>query len=619
MEQFKGIRHMLIYSSIKKKITFVNEKITKKYIRLFGVAVVWVFLVSCIGIDYEGEIFIEETQEVTIEEKKDDVTSGSINNVDEIQEVHEFPHQTGTLWAPYLEWSISNISYSGNPFDLIANAKFTHLESGEIRNTQMFYAGDGTWKFRFTGTRTGEWSFTTESSTVLLDGLSGSITIYPNPNPIIKGFITAEGSKFARQVGEDGELEGYLFNVYQDNLAYPADFWDWVNNRSLDYIRLYPAEQWAEEYLNTAREHGSNTIFIALANQWFEVHKLRSNQLNSENPELLTFDMLERVITTVHEKGGHIHIWKWGDEERRWTPIGVPGGINGSADRRLQRYISARLGPLPGWTMSYGFDLHEWVTEREVESWANYMYQHLGWPHLLSARAEGRFRTPGNMDIHSVDARPSRNFFITAVDHLSNSFNRPVLYERRFYHGRDGVWNMDNTRRAMWEFTMAGGVGSHWGVHHSLGASSPYPNPEQMHTYRCFWDNRYLLDMDIANNLTNGLAVKSETNAHFVFYGVNTSTILMNLSDMAGNQPAVAVDTKGAYNELNLGILSSENQVWDAPYNSDWAVAVGTFNNESISSIPLRNHYDFQNLSSLSLLSTRIYLPFIFGTQNFDC
>ncbi|KAA3657429.1 MAG: hypothetical protein DWQ04_28170, partial [Chloroflexi bacterium] len=31
-----------------------------------------------------------------------------------------FPHQSSTLWSPYLEWSLTNSSFSGNPFDLIA-------------------------------------------------------------------------------------------------------------------------------------------------------------------------------------------------------------------------------------------------------------------------------------------------------------------------------------------------------------------------------------------------------------------------------------------------------------------------------------------------------------------
>ncbi|RMF64766.1 MAG: hypothetical protein D6746_01240, partial [Bacteroidetes bacterium] len=34
--------------------------------------------------------------------------------------------RTGTLWSPYLEWSVENPTYSGNPFDLVATVTFTH-------------------------------------------------------------------------------------------------------------------------------------------------------------------------------------------------------------------------------------------------------------------------------------------------------------------------------------------------------------------------------------------------------------------------------------------------------------------------------------------------------------
>jgi hypothetical protein len=105
-------------------------------------------------------------------------------------------NQTETLWAPYLEWSLNNPGWSGNPFDVIAIVTFVH-GSGETRQTEMFYAGGTTWKFRFTGTQTGQWSFTTSSSASDLNGHSGNITINPNPNSDIKGFLINSGNKFA--------------------------------------------------------------------------------------------------------------------------------------------------------------------------------------------------------------------------------------------------------------------------------------------------------------------------------------------------------------------------------------------------------------------------------------
>ena len=67
--------------------------------------------------------------------------------------------KVGTQCAPFMEWSLENPTFSGNPYDVIAAATFVHAGSGETRTTAMFYAGGTTRKFRFTGTRTGTWTF----------------------------------------------------------------------------------------------------------------------------------------------------------------------------------------------------------------------------------------------------------------------------------------------------------------------------------------------------------------------------------------------------------------------------------------------------------------------------
>jgi hypothetical protein len=88
--------------------------------------------------------------------------------------------RNGVLWAPFLEWSLPNPSWEGNPFDLEASATFTHQESGEWRTTPMFFDGGNAWKFRFTATRTGTWSVRTSSVDLDLDNRRGTITVQAN-------------------------------------------------------------------------------------------------------------------------------------------------------------------------------------------------------------------------------------------------------------------------------------------------------------------------------------------------------------------------------------------------------------------------------------------------------
>ena len=49
----------------------------------------------------------------------------------------------------------------------------------------------------------------------------------------------------------------------------------------------------------------------------------------------------------------------------------------------------------------------------------------------------------------------------------------------------------------------------------------------------------------------------------------------MDPSKTPDARPAVAVDALKPYREIELGELSPREHVWKAPYQSDWAIAVG--------------------------------------------
>ena len=83
--------------------------------------------------------------------------------------------------------------------------------------------------------------------------------------------------------------------------------------------------------------------------------------------------------------------------------------------------------------------------------------------------------------------------------------------------------------------------------------------------------------MHPANNLTDaGYALRSASKQQYVFYNEDASSVCLNLTG-AGKRPAVAVDAKKPYKEIDLGTLDAKDQEWKAPYRSDWAIAVGEF------------------------------------------
>lgn len=475
--------------------------------------------------------------------------------------------QSGTQWVP-LEWSVEAANVAGNPFDVIATVTFTHT-SGEVRQTEMFYNGGSTWKFRFTGTQPGTWTFVSASSVAALNGLNGTVSIAANNAG--SGFVTGYGSKWGWT--GTGEVFAPQFVMVGGPQYYHADY-----GRIQSDIQTFIVE------------HGFSGFNTPVFCRWFDINQPVCSNTTPADPDFRTFEALEQLIAHVYAQGGVVHIWMWGDDSRDQNPSQF-WGLNSAVDQRLQRYIAARLGPLPGWTMGYGFDLFEWVSSGELTAWHDYMHAHMGWDHMLGARSSTNQldQLSEAMDYSSYEQhRPDYNMYVQTIQERPG---KPSFSEDRFRirdEGREKDYSTDDTRRGLWHSTMAGGVANIWG--NLIGAaganegdttSLAYPNKPQIKTYFQFFDNRFLADMSRCNDLTDGYCLKTGSSQQYVFYREDAASIQLNLSGMSGSQPAIAVDTKLPYAEISLGTLAPQNHTWQAPYSSDWAVAVGTFSGVS--------------------------------------
>lgn len=483
--------------------------------------------------------------------------------------------RVGTQWAPYLEWSLHNPTWEGNPYDLVARVAFVHTESGKRRTTGMFYDGENVWKFRFTGTQEGEWRFTTSSEDADLDGKEGRVVIEPNPNAKAHGFLTHFGNKW----GWEGTEEAFVPQLVM--YAVPRHF----------YGKPEMVDADIETFLV---EHGFNGLHIPVWCAWFDIEEDGYDNLPEEaNPDRRTFEALEMVITKVHAAGGMVHLWAWGDEQRHWTPN--KWGKNGKVDKRLQRYIAARLGPLPGWSMGYGFDCIEWVKEKDLREWHAHMHEQLGWFHFLGARAPGPHgpKDPVTQIYEGLDYssyeqhRPTYEDYVRVIEAWPE---KPSFSEDRFrvreeprYASKD--YTVEQTRRGLWHSAMAGGVANIWGymldpykeAYLATGKSGPYPNPEWIKTNAEFFRGRFLKEMVRDNGLTDGVCLRAPDGSRYLFYKEDASAIRMDLRGMGYKERGVAVDAKAPYGEIDLGWLEAKEQVWKAPYESDWAIAVGAF------------------------------------------
>ena len=403
------------------------------------------------------------------------------------------------------------------------------------------------------------------------------------PNPGAPGFITKVGN--GTRWGRSGTNQAFVPQLAM--FVFP------------DYVHRDPSliQGRIEIFVG---DHGFNGFHVVMLCRWFDIDEAVCGNLgNNPNPDRRTFRALERVIQETYAAGGIVHFWLWGDEQKQETPI--RWGINGKVDRRLQRYIAARLGPLPGWSASYGFDLDEWVGEQELEDWRDFMHSRLGWFHFLGGRPEG----PNSGPDHSAFVSWNKRLDYSSYEHHKPTYDvyraalgtvpgQPVMSEDRFRirtEARTKDYDMVETRRGLWDSTMAGGVANIWGFLRPQPedrGSLPYPNAHQILTYSRFWKNRFNANLVWANSLTDGVALRQKKK-FYVFYKQNASSIKMNLSKMAGPRQAVAVNTQRIYEEIPLGVLSPGRHTFTASNQADWAIAVGGPFPDSSVSVDLGN------------------------------
>ena len=471
--------------------------------------------------------------------------------------------RTGSIWKP-IEWRLECPPPSGNPFDVQASAKFTH-SSGETRKTLLFYDGDGGWRFRFTATQPGEWRFVTESGVEALNGKSGSVKIEKGEDGA-RGFIVpTDEHKWGWQVGNSGQVIPFVpqlvmgrdLEAYRDPAKIDSDVQRWLV------------------------EHGFSGVHVAVLCRWFDFENVSSSNIETidPNPDPRTFEVLDALITRFHQAGGMVHLWQWGDESRGMTP--AKWGINGQADKRLQRYIAARLGPLPGWTMGYGFDLWEWVDGPALAQWHSTLHEHFGWPHLLGARWEKNQLTQPTEVLDYSSYEQHQPTYEDYVATLEKRASKPSFSEDRFrvrdpspYPEKD--YTLDQTRRGLWNSAMAGGVANIWGYlvpEAEEGGSRSYPNHEQIATYARFFKDRFVPGLRRVP-AAKARALASKEKGLTLLYGENATTIVFDNFRFSGTVSAVAVDARKAYAELPVSAKSIKAGEWKAPYQSDWALAL---------------------------------------------
>lgn len=377
-------------------------------------------------------------------------------------------------------------------------------------------------QFRFTPTKKGRWTFST----------GGDITINADRPAYAKGFVTAKGSKWTRSA--TGQAFVPQFAMYE-KLDLDAALDEFVDG------------------------HGFTG---------FHIKNLRDFL---DNP-----DYFEAAVLKTYRRGGATHFWIWGDRARSTTPSTYGVDVD-----FLYTEIAARLGPIPGWTLGYGFDLFEWASAQELEDLRAKLRADCSYPHLIGGRGhKNEYREiSAKLDYTSWEwHHPSYEDY---REHFrQNNHQKPVFSEDRFrIQTPDSPqhYTAEETLHGLWHSAIAGGIANIWG-HRPAGQtfSEPYPNKAAIKTYSQFIEAYFTANMEPDNTLiSNGYCLRDGT-ASAICYAEQPTNLQFDLDKFSNRTPVItAVDTQTSYTEVEIPVSTSQIE-WQPPYASDWAFHISS-------------------------------------------
>lgn len=517
--------------------------------------------------------------------------------------------QAGYAHEPYLEWAIGTTEFSGNEYDVAATATFTPRGGGTPITMPLFYAGSNTFKFRFTGPRVEVYDVLVTSAHAGLNGITTRADITSNPNADARGYLTsvanADGTgSFAYLHGDAGTPRRTLYNSWMRwaTMTSPPG----ANIISDVSSTAGTRATHIEALLDGMIAHGLQTFEIVIGHNFVQYPRTSTQTSTNTTPSDTTFTILEDWLERAHARGLALHVWKWLDNEAGGSAANLVDGINGYVDLRVQRYLVGRLGCFPNLTISYSYDLEEWVTPEQVRAWRDNLQALSNVPRLLFAReSQERYPSPvfdlggDRLNVFSWDGRPTNGTDISEHTFWHDAQNPlelyakpdgrpaglPMMYEGRFFINRPNrpstyTYTEANTRRLLWQASMANGVASIIGSFKSP-YDVDYAYPERFRTLTLFLGSRFHEPLDVVSSIdgvaVDGRALANTTGSLQVLYKENASSITVRVPTGMSDVSVIAQDTLAAHNEVNLGTYDAGTHTIQLGSTSDWAVAVGNF------------------------------------------
>lgn len=255
------------------------------------------------------------------------------------------------------QWKVSELRFqnetlSDNPVDTPFSATFTS-EAGHSITVPGFYDGDQTYCVRFTPSMSGQWNYTTTSTTDELNNQSGKLTVSPATDQL-RGGIELDPNNDRQFQFQNGDRYfpiafecDWLFALdgeNADDIPKTRKFVDTLAENGFNQVVLnvfaYDVKWAKDDRLDAKYEYGSPKVYPFAGDNESPDH----SKLNIEY-----FQRLDRVIEYLDQKGiaAHLMVYVW-NKRVNWPEA------NSAADNRYFDYVVRRYQAYPNliWDIS---------------------------------------------------------------------------------------------------------------------------------------------------------------------------------------------------------------------------------------------------------------------------
>lgn len=344
------------------------------------------------------------------------------------------------------ELSFVNSSWSGNPFDLEFNVQLISPSGREI-NYFGFYAGDNVWKIFFMPNETGRWRYKTLCSDSDLNDKEGKFVCVKSGR---RAPLVSLGKQWRLETGEgyfpliwaptttDGTQWGFRGARCDDKIIQDALFFSSevvkANLLGIGELVVAPvgwAKSWPQSALPYVKGKEGDEFYIPF---W--------DELNAKLDAAAILNM-----------GAYLMIF--GDDEMNPDRYGITSYSD--KEKRIFRYIVARLACYPNVLWDTGIDIGEYRNDKWISYFAQWFLQNDPWQHPVSSRsgggsggimpARGTYFSTGGADL------PSRKELLQQL----NTSQTPIAQTDHWrpFISR-GNWTTEKIRTAIWRCALSG-------------------------------------------------------------------------------------------------------------------------------------------------------------------